>query len=828
MTRSLRDGSDTLFEAEIQETNVAIRRVLQDIPEVCVSLDQRQDDSPKNSVEDCQDLTEIAAKIVHTLSSVASNEPIEPLRTTQLPTRPTFKDWESASVSGVPLGFQTSRVLQEWSDGIEALAPQSTADQWWAPSRAPMFGESQADMNSQRIAKASSLFREGKFKQAVPWLEKSLRTLPEQHPRRINVQLMLAKCLMEIEPLSPKAETLLSDVVNNSTHDQNAEALGLLAVVRKELYPNDLTKAKESCELAISARRNVFGSNHEKTLESISLMIHLCKISDDIDATLWQEHLPDDLASSGTKSGPPLRLLRAFSPFNRPNSASQPGMQRQLDKIKALETQIERYQDIISEKEQALNKEKESTGSAVTLHNRSRDELAMAFTKLSEMQQRYNSLQSEHAQLKATRAEEASRTTRSSQSSDSLQQELETERQRSIELRLQLESVEKSYDKQLFAITQDRNKMESERTEWRHYHESEAKKWELHRKESRERMQKVHTNDVEVLQTRLKAFEAFHKEELKSAKDKLTADHQAELLLRSKQQNEDLVVKLRLKSEEHASELERLKDAHENDLKSRLDMLEGDHVAKMVDLEMRLTQSKAELQAITKQLMAIDPRSQALMQAKTPEQAAYIIGKLHDEARHGWHHAYNRFNGLAAEHKKVREALKEVGIKTREGETVEDTLELAKALVFVFGERGDAIQQIYAMLDRTATREDKLATYLEQRYGSEDTRKKGRLELRRQEDERPGQTEFHKRPDEWQSPASTPDSVSDPGQGQMATPPSSADQRNADEPPKAADRVSPSSSASSLKAQNAWSFVPLHKRALDALKRSDGRRPPTM
>lgn len=264
------------------------------------------------SVVDSEELVEIAAGMVQVMSSAASSVAIPNRALSQISRRRIVNDWTNASEHGVPLSSLHSSLIQDWSATVHAFGHGFTNTSRWNP--ADPF-----DMDSQlikdRFEHARRLCAAEKFAEAVPYLRRTLETFPEStHARqdwqemRQDVQLQLAKTLMEIRPISTDAEVLLSELGDITSYQYHDEALHLLVHVQMELYPDDYTRAKRSCMRAIRARRTVFGQRHEQTIESINLMIELCIATEDGDTAIWQRMLIDSQRSTKSpmwlKSGP--------------------------------------------------------------------------------------------------------------------------------------------------------------------------------------------------------------------------------------------------------------------------------------------------------------------------------------------------------------------------------------------------------------------------------------------------------------------------------------------------------------------------------------------
>ena len=121
----------------------------EDIPRACVVLDQRDETSDESTVKDSEELTEIAATIVKTMTSVASNDTVVPTHSSSFARRPTTQDWENASVSGVPQTHHSSQRIRAWSQSIQALTPaDATSDIIGAMLRVTTFEDGHTDLDS--------------------------------------------------------------------------------------------------------------------------------------------------------------------------------------------------------------------------------------------------------------------------------------------------------------------------------------------------------------------------------------------------------------------------------------------------------------------------------------------------------------------------------------------------------------------------------------------------------------------------------------------------------------------------------------------------------
>lgn len=393
------DDTSTLFEKELVVTNNAIRTVLEDIPNICVPLDQRDGDEPGTSVKDSEELVELAGSIVNTMSSVASNAPLPSKQTDHMPARPTMRDWENVSVSGVPMSHESSKVVQAWSSGIPGLSrSRGQFDMRSSVGTISMFGDEHAGLDSQmvkhRFDLARRLYADRKYKEAVPHLEKTLARVDEHSDLYQDIQMLLAKTLMEIKPLSVRIEALLNSIVNTSTDVRNAEALGLLATVRMELYPNDLEKAKEICELAAMERQNIFGRYHEQTVESIWLMAHLCTVTHDSDAIIWRQMLPEQFRNLSLEDG---AFKRAVSPFARQISSTD-----QVEKISKLEANVKHLKDLTGKKSEELATAAAQMRSLQESNQLKGEMLELTKKSHTELQTKYQQLQVEHKALTTT------------------------------------------------------------------------------------------------------------------------------------------------------------------------------------------------------------------------------------------------------------------------------------------------------------------------------------------------------------------------------------------------------------------------------------------
>ena len=332
----------------------------EDIPRACVVLDQRDETSDESTVKDSEELTEIAATIVKTMTSVASNDTVVPTHSSSFARRPTTQDWENVSVSGVPQTHHSSQRIRAWSQSIQALTPaDATSDIIGAMLRVTTFEDGHTDLDSQllqrRFELAQSLFAEAKFSEALPHLEKTLANFTAHTETRQEVQLLLAMTLLEIKPISAKAETVLAEIASNSTDRRRAQALRLLTTAQMDLYPDDLARAKESGTSAYGASREVFGLYHAQTMEAIRMMVHLCSVTGDSDALVWQRMLAEMLPARMNHEAQSPQSQRFMSPYVRPKSTpglSQPSSSNEVD---LLRKHLEESRQTLKEKEQQLS-----------------------------------------------------------------------------------------------------------------------------------------------------------------------------------------------------------------------------------------------------------------------------------------------------------------------------------------------------------------------------------------------------------------------------------------------------------------------------------------
>lgn len=452
-TPSSTDDPATLFELEAAATNEAIRKVIEDIPDVCVRLDQREYETDVTSVRDSQECAELAATIVHTMTSVASAAPLPPKRTSSFAMRPTARDWENVSVSGIPLSHESSKRIQAWSAGIQTLAPSdATSDILSALTKMSTIGDDHVDMDAQLIKQrfelAQRLYSDRKFTEAVPHLERTLNTFTAQTEARQDIQMLLAKALMEIRPVSKHAETLLTEIVDNSSDRRHAEALGLLATVRMELYPDNLDKAKQSCRLAIVARRSIFGQYHEQTMDAVYQMAHLCTLSNDSDAIVWRQMLPEHLRShSATGSRSPHMQLPS-SPFAPPSSHADAHSKSYLDDITRLKADIKQYESRLEEKDHKLHNISMQAKALEESNSLRGEVLTMTRAAAQELQVKHSNLVEEHRTLQAERQDlERSR--------EVLEQELQVQKYRAAEDQIELQTDAHNAQVELEAAQED-------------------------------------------------------------------------------------------------------------------------------------------------------------------------------------------------------------------------------------------------------------------------------------------------------------------------------------------------------------------------------------
>lgn len=160
----------------------------------------------------------------------------------------------------------------------------------------------EAELFKTRYCKAKRLMDSGKYKQAVPYLRRTLEILSNVENLSVfqetrlqqKVQFLLAKALMDDDSTLGEAEVVLQELLNSASSKplEVLSAAHLLASIYFFNNNDDYSKAKTMCLTAVKGRRTILGRTHSDTYQSIYLLAAICQRFNDSDAEVWQDMLP--------------------------------------------------------------------------------------------------------------------------------------------------------------------------------------------------------------------------------------------------------------------------------------------------------------------------------------------------------------------------------------------------------------------------------------------------------------------------------------------------------------------------------------------------------
>jgi DNA-binding beta-propeller fold protein YncE len=156
----------------------------------------------------------------------------------------------------------------------------------------------------QRDKKAKDLMKIGKYRQAIPHLRRTLDAIkatgespvfPDTQAYR-KVQYLLAVALTETNSDLADAEAILTELFKTPTPEPSDKfsAAHVLSQVYLNQQPDDYTKAKTMCLIAVKGRNATLGRTHPETYASIALLCSICQASNDSDEEIWRDMLPED------------------------------------------------------------------------------------------------------------------------------------------------------------------------------------------------------------------------------------------------------------------------------------------------------------------------------------------------------------------------------------------------------------------------------------------------------------------------------------------------------------------------------------------------------
>jgi hypothetical protein len=169
----------------------------------------------------------------------------------------------------------------------------------------------------KRYKRAKVLMEVRKYREAIPHLKRTLDTIKAggespafPDPRAYQeVQRLLATALMETGSDLADAETILTELFETSTSEPSDRfsAAHLLSRLYLNQQPDDYTRAKTMCLIAVKGRNATLGRTHPETYASIALLCSICQTSNDSDEEIWRDMLPEDFHTDSVNA-------MAFSP----------------------------------------------------------------------------------------------------------------------------------------------------------------------------------------------------------------------------------------------------------------------------------------------------------------------------------------------------------------------------------------------------------------------------------------------------------------------------------------------------------------------------------
>ena len=334
---------------------------------------------------DSEELVEIARTLASNATSVAasesaqstssalrtfhprsSTEDIEPTSQQHNPFTDEAEPDAAHSVTGVPLTGRRRRNIESWiADPRIATSRNSvSSDLFSMPNVAsisltetsqfsnalhtpPTTIHSQEDHDievefiKRRCKKAKDLMEVGKYRQAIPHLRRTLDAIKAAGESPVfpdtrayqKVQYLLAVALIETNSDLADAEAMLTELFETPTPEPSDRfsAAHLLSQLYLNQQPDDYTRAKTMCLIAVKGRNATLGRTHPETYASIALLCSICQASDDSDEEIWRDMLPEDFHTDSvdaiTFSPSTLQALQGHTNWVRSVAFSPDGKQ---------------------------------------------------------------------------------------------------------------------------------------------------------------------------------------------------------------------------------------------------------------------------------------------------------------------------------------------------------------------------------------------------------------------------------------------------------------------------------------------------------------------
>ena len=307
---------------------------------------------------DSEELVEIARALASNASSVAASESArstpstvrafrprssaEDIRPTSQQHNPSADETEpdtAHSVIGVPLTGRRRRDIESWiteprittsrnsvsndlfsMPNVASISLTETSRFSDALHTPPSTIHSREDYDievefiKERYKRAKGLVEERKYREAIPHLKRTLDVIKGgepvfPHSAYQEVQRLLATALIETNSDLADAETILTELFETPTSEASDRfsAAHLLSQLYLNQQPDDYTKAKTMCLIAVKGRNAILGRTHPETYASITLLCSICQTSNDSDEEIWRDMLPEDFHTDSVNA-------MAFSP----------------------------------------------------------------------------------------------------------------------------------------------------------------------------------------------------------------------------------------------------------------------------------------------------------------------------------------------------------------------------------------------------------------------------------------------------------------------------------------------------------------------------------
>ena len=156
----------------------------------------------------------------------------------------------------------------------------------------------------KRYKRAKDLMEASKYREAIPHLKRTLDTIKVAEESSVfpdarayqEVQRLLATALIETDSDLAGAETILTELFETPTSEPSDRfsAAHLLSQLYLNQQPDDYTRAKTMCLIAVKGRNAILGRTHPETYASIALLCSICQASNDSDEEIWRDMLPED------------------------------------------------------------------------------------------------------------------------------------------------------------------------------------------------------------------------------------------------------------------------------------------------------------------------------------------------------------------------------------------------------------------------------------------------------------------------------------------------------------------------------------------------------